>query len=291
VIVYKGSFVSENVSPTLYIVATPIGNLADMSQRAIDILKEVDVIAAEDTRHSGHLLQHYSITTPSVSLHEHNEQQRSEVLLQRLKQGDSVALISDAGTPLISDPGYRLVSLVTEHGIKVSPIPGCCAAIAALSASGLPSDHFSFEGFLPSKQGARKQVLEQLKSETNTLIFYESPRRISAALHDMYAIFGEDRQVCLAREVTKLHETIKTAPIAQLVSWVDADLNQQRGECVVIVKGAEHKQSAEEAEVNRMLTVLLKELPVKRAAVVVSTLLDISKNHAYELALKLQQKN
>lgn len=287
----EGKLVSENTSPTLYIVATPIGNLADMSQRAIDVLKEVNVIAAEDTRHSGYLLQHYSITTPSVSLHEHNEQQRSEVLLQRLQQGESVALISDAGTPLISDPGYRLVSLVRSHGVKVTPIPGCCAAIAALSASGLPSDHFSFEGFLPSKQGARKQVLEALKSETNTLIFYESPRRISAALNDMQLIFGAQRQVCLAREITKLHETIKTAPLAELVPWVDSDANQQRGECVVIVGGAEEKPSADEVEVTRMLAVLLKELPVKRAAVVASSLLDVSKNDAYDLALKLQQKS
>jgi 16S rRNA (cytidine1402-2'-O)-methyltransferase len=283
--------VSEQSPATLYIVATPIGNLSDMSARAIETLQEVDVIAAEDTRHSGFLLQHHSISTPSVSLHEHNEQQRSEVLLERLQNGESVALISDAGTPLISDPGYRLVSLVREHGIKVTPIPGCCAAIAALSASGLPSDHFSFEGFLPSKQGARQQTLEELATETRTMIFYESPRRILAALKDMALKFGEQRQVCIARELTKLHETIKTAPLLELIAWVEADANQQRGEFVVIVEGAPQKQAADEIEVNRVLTVLLNELPVKRAAVVASTLLSVSKNQAYDMALKLQQKD
>ena len=167
---------------TLYIVATPIGNLSDISQRAIDTLQEVDVIAAEDTRHSGKLLQHYLISTPMISVHEHNEQQRSEVLLARLQQGESVALISDAGTPLISDPGYRLVSLVRKHNIRVVPIPGSCALISALSASGLASDRFSFEGFLPSKQGARQQALQALENERRTLIFYESPRRLKSCL-------------------------------------------------------------------------------------------------------------
>ena len=191
---------------SLYIVATPIGNLADMSARAIEVLKNVDVIAAEDTRHSGHLLQHHAITTSTVSLHEHNEQQRSEVLLSRLQSGESIALISDAGTPLISDPGFRLVSLVRAHGIKVVPIPGCCALVTALSASGLASDRFSFEGFLPSKQGARKQTLEKLANETRTMIFYESPRRLHSTLENMQSIFGADRPACLARELTKLHD-------------------------------------------------------------------------------------
>lgn len=275
---------------SLYIVATPIGNLSDLSARAIEVLKGVDVIAAEDTRHSSHLLQHHMITTSSVSLHEHNEQQRSEVLLSRLQNGESVALISDAGTPLISDPGYRLVSLVREHGIKVVPIPGCCALVAALSASGLASDRFSFEGFLPPKQGARKQALEKLANETRTMIFYESPRRLQATLEEMKNVFGADRAACLARELTKLHETIMTKPLADLQAWVDSDSNQQRGECVVLVEGNRLQQDASDVEVDRVLTLLLEDLPVKRAAAITASLLSVSKNKAYEQALKLQHK-
>jgi len=282
--------VEENKTVSLYIVATPIGNLSDMSQRAIDTLQEVAVIAAEDTRHSGHLLKHYSITTPTVSLHEHNEQQRSEVLLSRLQQGESIALISDAGTPLISDPGYRLVSLVRENDIPVVPVPGSCALIAALSASGLASDSFTFEGFLPPKQGARQQALQNLVAEMRTLIFYESPRRLQATLTDMVAVFGEERPACLAREITKLHETIKTKSLIDLLDWVNSDANQQRGECVLLVEGVKQQQDADEVEVNRVLTVLLTELPVKRAAAIASSLLNVSKNKAYDMALKLQQK-
>lgn len=282
---------SENEIACLYIVATPIGNLADMSQRAIEILQSVDVIAAEDTRHSGFLLQHFAIKTPSVSLHDHNEQQRSETLLARLQQGESIALISDAGTPLISDPGYKLVSLVREHGIPVIPVPGSCAVIAALSASGLPSDRFSFEGFLPPKQGARVQTLEKLASDTRTLIFYDSPRRLQSTLLDMVTIFGGERRACLARELTKLHETINTKPLAELLDWVTNDTNQQRGECVLLVDGAKQHQDASEVEVNRVLSLLLKELPVKKAAAMASSLLGISKNNAYDIALKLQHKD
>ncbi|RLA02891.1 MAG: 16S rRNA (cytidine(1402)-2'-O)-methyltransferase [Gammaproteobacteria bacterium] len=277
-------------SACLYIVSTPIGNLSDMSVRAIDILQQVDLVAAEDTRHSGRLLQHFSITTPMISLHEHNEQQRSEVLLGKLEQGESVALISDAGTPLISDPGYRLVSLVRENGIRVVPIPGACALIAGLSASGLPSDHFCFEGFLPSKQNARQQILQKLQAETRTMIFYESPRRLQATLKDMITEFGADRRVCLARELTKLHETIETHPLSQLLEWVTADSQQQKGECVLLVEGAQQQQSADEVEILRVLSILLEDLPVKRAATMTAALLKIGKNEAYQLALKLQQK-
>jgi 16S rRNA (cytidine1402-2'-O)-methyltransferase len=282
--------VSENQTASLYIVATPIGNLSDMSARAIEVLNDVTVIAAEDTRHSGHLLQHFSINTPMISVHEHNEQQRCETILSRMQQGESVALISDAGTPLISDPGYRLVSYIREHGMKVVPVPGSCALIAALSASGLPSDHFSFEGFLPPKQGARKQVLENLAHESRTLIFYESPRRLQATLSDMKDIFGEQRQVCLARELTKLHETITTKPLTELLAWVSSDHYQQKGECVVLVEGIQQQVASDEAEVNRVLSLLLKELPIKKAAAMASSLLDVKKNKAYEMALKLQQK-
>lgn len=282
---------NESQAGQLFIVATPIGNLADFSARAIEVLKSVDVIAAEDTRHSKYLLQHYVIQTSTISLHEHNEQQRSDALCQRLLAGESVALISDAGTPLISDPGYRLVTTVRDAGIRVIPIPGCCALITALSASGLASDRFSFEGFLPAKSSARKQVMESLKSDARTLIFYESPRRLLAALEDAVLIFGEQRQACLARELTKLHETIETRPLVDLIDWVKADDNQQRGECVLLIEGSQNEATADEQEVSRLLKILLTELPVKKAAAMVANITGGSKNEAYQLALKLQQKN
>ncbi|MCX4187219.1 16S rRNA (cytidine(1402)-2'-O)-methyltransferase [Methylophaga sp. OBS4] len=274
----------------LFIVATPIGNLSDFSYRAVEVLQQVDVIAAEDTRHSKYLLQHYAIKTPTVSLHEHNEQQRSEMLLQRLLSGDSVALISDAGTPLISDPGYRLVSLVRQQGIKVVPVPGSCALIAALSASGLASDRFAFEGFLPAKASARRQFLQQLTNETRTLIFYDSPRRLSDTLSDLSDIFGAERKACLARELTKIHETIETRPLAELRDWVNQDDNQQRGECVVLVEGASTAAAVDEQELQRVLELLLAELPVKKSAAMAAALTGMGKNQAYQLALKLQQK-
>lgn len=281
---------SESVQASLYIVATPIGNLADMTLRAVEVLNTVDVIAAEDTRHSGILLQHFSIKTSQVSLHDHNEAQRSEVLLNRLQQGESVALISDAGTPLISDPGYKLVSLVREHNIPVIPVPGSCAVIAALSASGLPSDRFTFEGFLPPKQGSRQQVLNALIDEVRTMIFYDAPRRLEGTLEDMISIFGGERQACIAREITKLHETITTKPLAELLEWVAQDSNQRKGECVLLVEGSKKQKDSSETEINRILSVLLKELPVKKAAAMTASLLDVSKNTAYDMALKLKQK-
>lgn len=282
---------NESQAGQLFIVATPIGNLADFSARAIEVLKSVDVIAAEDTRHSKYLLQHYAIQTSTISLHEHNEQQRSDALCQRLLAGESVALISDAGTPLISDPGYRLVTTVRDAGIRVIPVPGCCALITALSASGLASDRFSFEGFLPAKSSARKQVMESLKSDARTLIFYESPRRLLAALEDAVLIFGEQRQACLARELTKLHETIETRALVDLIDWVKADDNQQRGECVLLIEGSQNEATADEQELSRLLKILLTELPVKKAAAIVANITGGSKNEAYQLALKLQQKN
>ena len=282
---------TDTKTASLYIVATPIGNLSDMSQRAIETLQSVDVIAAEDTRHSGILLQHFSIKTPSISLHDHNESQRSEILLARLQQGESVALISDAGTPLISDPGYKLVSLVRDHDIPVVPVPGSCAVIAALSASGLPSDRFTFEGFLPSKQGARQQALQLLIDESRTMIFYDAPRRLQGTLTDMIEIFGGERQACIAREITKLHETITTKPLAELLDWVSGDSNQQKGECVLLLEGVKQQKDSSETEINRVLSLLLKELPVKKAAAITSSLLEVSKNTAYDMALKLRQKD
>ena len=280
----------KDTTAALYIVATPIGNLADISARAIEVLSSVDVIAAEDTRHSKYLLQHHGIETSTISLHEHNEQQRSELLLSRIAAGESIALISDAGTPLISDPGYRLVNMAREQGIKVIPIPGACAVIAALSASGLSAERFAFEGFLPPKSTARRQALESLANEPRTLIFYESPKRMVASLQDMLTVFGGDRKACLARELTKMFETIVTLPLAELVDVVINDANHQKGEIVLLVEGQSTVVDRDEAEEVRVLQLLLNEVPLKQAATITASILGIKKNKAYEMALKLQQK-
>ena len=280
----------KDTTAALYIVATPIGNLADISARAIEVLSSVDVIAAEDTRHSKYLLQHHGIETSTISLHEHNEQQRSELLLSRIAAGESIALISDAGTPLISDPGYRLVNMAREQGIKVIPIPGACAVIAALSASGLSAERFAFEGFLPPKSTARLQALKSLANEPRTLIFYESPKRMVASLQDMLTVFGGHRKACLARELTKMFETIVTLPLAELVDVVINDANHQKGEIVLLVEGQAAVVDSDEAEEVRVLQILLDEVSLKQAAAITASILGIKKNKAYEMALKLQQK-
>ena len=280
----------KDTTAALYIVATPIGNLADISARAIEVLSSVDVIAAEDTRHSKYLLQHHGIETSTISLHEHNEQQRSELLLTRIAAGESIALISDAGTPLISDPGYRLVNMAREQGIKVIPIPGACAVIAALSASGLSAERFAFEGFLPPKSTARRQALQSLENEPRTMIFYESPKRMVASLQDMLTVFGGERKACLAREMTKMFETIVTLPLAELVDVVINDANHQKGEIVLLVEGQSTVVDRDEAEEVRVLQILLDEVPLKQAAAITASILGIKKNKAYEMALKLQQK-
>ncbi|MCL5975298.1 MAG: 16S rRNA (cytidine(1402)-2'-O)-methyltransferase [Gammaproteobacteria bacterium] len=280
----------NDATAALYIVATPIGNLADISARAIEVLSSVDLIAAEDTRHSKYLLQHHGIETSTISLHEHNEQQRSELLLARIAAGESIALISDAGTPLISDPGFRLVNMAREQGIKVIPIPGACAVITALSASGLSAERFAFEGFLPPKSTARRQVLEKLANEPRTLIFYESPKRMVASLQDMLAVFGGERKACLARELTKMFETIVTLPLAELVEVVINDPNHQKGEIVLLIEGQSTVVDSDEAEQARVLQILLQEVPLKQAASITASILGIKKNQAYDMALKLQQK-
>jgi 16S rRNA (cytidine1402-2'-O)-methyltransferase len=245
----------------LYVVATPIGNLSDMTMRAIEVLKTVNCIVAEDTRHSQPLMQQYGIKTQTIALHEHNERERTLKLLERLQQGESIALISDAGTPLISDPGYYLVREARAAGIKVVPLPGACAAIAALCVAGLPTDRFIFEGFLPAKAGARLQRLERLANESRTMIFYEAPHRILDLLEALLEVFGGERQVVLAREITKLFETIKSDALNQLIPWVKADSNQQRGEFVVIVAGMQEISSETEQEALRILGILLESLP------------------------------
>ncbi|MEO8400483.1 MAG: 16S rRNA (cytidine(1402)-2'-O)-methyltransferase [Gammaproteobacteria bacterium] len=275
---------------TLYIVATPIGNLRDMSLRAIDILKTVNCIAAEDTRHSKSLLQHYMINTPMFALHQHNEREKSTALLERLQQGDSIALISDAGTPLISDPGYFLVREARVAGITIVPIPGACAAITALSASGLATDRFSFEGFLPAKTKQRVQSLETLRTEARTMVFYEAPHRVLDTLEDMQKVFGEKRQVVLARELTKLYETIRSAALDELVEWVKNDDNQQRGEIVIMVEGANSAvpESAEIVSAENILKILMNELPLKQAVDLAAKISGLRKNELYQRALELK---
>ncbi len=271
----------------LYVVATPIGNLADMTARAIEVLQTVSLIAAEDTRHSARLMAHFNIKTPMISVHDHNERQRIERIIERLAAGESVALISDAGTPLISDPGFVLVRAVREAQFRVVPVPGCSALVTALCASGLPSDRFVFEGFLPAKSLARRQRLEALAPEERTLIFYESTHRILASLEDMQACFGPDRWVVAARELTKTFETIKGAPLAELQAWMRQDANQQKGEFVVLVQGSQAPAAdAVDAEAMRVLDVLLEELPVKQAAALAARITGLKKNFLYQAALE-----
>lgn len=274
----------------LYVVATPIGNLDDMSQRARTVLQQVSLIAAEDTRHSARLLQHFDIGTHCQALHDHNEQLQIDGLLARLAAGESIALISDAGTPLISDPGYRLVAAAQAAGMAVSPVPGACAAVAALSAAGLPSDRFVFEGFLAAKSAARRSRLEALAAEPRTLMFYEAPHRIVECLRDMTEILGPERRITLARELTKTFETIRQLPAAQMLAWVESDPNQQRGEIVLVVEGApESNREAGDVEADVMLGRLLKYLPVKQAAQLAAELTGRRKNELYDRALVLQR--
>ena len=251
----------------LFVVATPIGNLDDLSPRARATLAQVDLIAAEDTRHSAALLRHHGIATRTLALHEHNEREASADLVRRIQGGANIALISDAGTPLVSDPGYRLVRAARAAGIPVSPIPGACAAIAALSAAGLPSDRFVFEGFLPAKSAARRAALQVLRADPRTLIFYESSHRIVESLADLAAEFGGEREAVVARELTKQFETVLDGTLAGLAQRVAVDADQQRGEFVVLVKGAgDHDDAAKLMEGLRVYRILSAELPPSRAA-------------------------
>lgn len=278
---------SEAESGVLYIVATPIGHLDDIGQRALRVLSSVTVIAAEDTRHSSRLLRHYGINTPCVALHEHNERAQAARLVQRLRQGDSVAFITDAGTPLVSDPGFHLVRLAQDEGLRVAPVPGPSAAIAALSVSGLAVERFVFEGFLPSRAQARAKRLEELRAETRTMIFYEAPHRIAESLAAMAGIFGPQREASYAREITKVHETVRRMPLGELAAWVAGDPEQRLGEIVVVVQGAP-AESIDEQDARRVLSLLLEELPLKRAAAVAAEITGVARNtlYAWGLALK-----
>ena len=267
----------------LWVVATPIGHREDLSARATDTLRGVAVIAAEDTRHSRPLLLHHNVATPLVALHEHNERDAVDALVRRLLAGEAVALISDAGTPLISDPGFRLVRAARAAGIRCIPVPGACAAIAALSVAGLPSDRFVFEGFLPAKPTARRSRLQELADEPRTLIFYESSHRVADSLDDMRDVFGGEREAVLARELTKMFETVLGEPLQALAATVRADPNQQRGEHVIVVAGRGEEVDARLAEGRRVFAILRDELPPAKAAKLAAAISGASRKDLYKI--------
>jgi len=275
----------------LYVVATPIGNLADISFRAVEVLKQVDLIAAEDTRHVKMLLQHYGITNKLVSLHQHNEDKASSVLLEKLREGQSIALVSDAGTPLLSDPGMPLVKMVKDAGLDVVPIPGACALIAALSAAGLPLTQFSFEGFLPRTSSARKVFFNEKVMSSKTWVFYESCHRILASLQDMAEILPLDRQIVIARELTKLHETIVKTSLGKALELVGQNGNMRKGEFVVIVDGAaaDKNEHIITPEQEKLLQVLLRECSIKTAVAMAVEITGVRKKLLYQVALAMDK--
>lgn len=277
------------VSAGLYVVATPIGNLDDLSLRAVNILQNVNLILVEDSRHSGILLKHYGIRTPVLAYHDHNEHQLVPGVIQKIRTGQSVALISDAGTPLISDPGYKLVTAVHAEGLVIIPVPGPSALICALSVSGLPTDRFVFEGFLPGKQNARCQRLSELETENRTLVFYEVPHRICACMEDMIGCFGADRMATLAKELTKKFEIIRRGTLGELLHWLHEDPLHQKGEFVLLVQG-NNKAGAVNSEAARVLGILLQTLSVKDAVNIAAGILRFNKNSLYQLALELTGK-
>ena len=276
---------------TLYVVATPIGNLGDVTSRALEVLKTVDVIAAEDTRITTRLLDHYGIHRKLIALHEHNERRRVQQVLDLLAGGSSIALVSDAGTPAISDPGAHVVAAVRDAGYAVSPVPGPNAAIAALSASGLAIPHFLFYGFLPSRHGERVKALEAVAGAPYALVFYEAPHRVIESVQDMGDVFGGDRHIVLARELTKRFETIHACTLANAVEWLEADAHHTLGEFVVIVSGAERVAGSHEGEARRVLEILLAELPVKQAVALATQLTGGRRNELYEMALAMKNSS
>ena len=279
----------------LYVVATPIGNLGDLSVRAREILQTVSLIAAEDTRHTGVLLKHFGIRTPQVSLHDHNERHRSGGIIERLRQGDSVALVSDAGTPAINDPGFDLVRTAAAAGCEIVAVPGPCAAIAALSIGALPTDRFCFEGFLPARGAARRKRLQLLAAEVRTLVLYEAPHRAREALEDCAAVFGAERNAAVAREITKLHETTYRGSLRELLERAAGDADFERGEIVILIAGAPQAPAGEEGgadghggALDRVLRILLAELPLRQAAHLAAQITEARGNEAYKRALQLK---
>jgi 16S rRNA (cytidine1402-2'-O)-methyltransferase len=275
---------------TLYVVATPIGNLRDLSPRAADILASVTLIAAEDTRHTGQLLQLFGIGTRLTALHEHNEADRSDSLIADLLRGDSIALVSDAGTPLISDPGFNLIAAARNNGVPVVAVPGACAAIAALSVAGLPTDRFAFEGFLPAKNAARRAQLESLLAETRTLIFYEAPHRIVEALQDMATTLGADRGAAVSRELTKRFETTYYGTLAELARKAADDPDMSRGEIVIVVAGASPREQGANLDAHKILRVLAEELSPAQAAKLTAKITGAKRSELYELATSLSRQ-
>ena len=273
---------------TLFIVATPIGNLDDITFRAFEVLKSVDFVLAEDTRHSKKLLSHLDISKPIRAFHEHNEREKTKAIISEIYSGKSIALISDAGTPLISDPGYFLVAQAKKEGLKVVPIPAPTALITALSASGLASDSFTFLGFLPSKQTARVKLLIGLVGRTETIIFYESPKRVLATLTDMQTIFGDSREVCLAKELTKAFETIHTGSIPNLIEYLTIDQNHQKGEFVILISATNKIDLAEaEIQLDSLLPILCAEMGTSKAAKIAAKITGIDKKKCYKRAMDL----
>jgi 16S rRNA (cytidine1402-2'-O)-methyltransferase len=281
----------------LYVVATPIGNLGDLSPRARAVLSECALVAAEDTRHTGVLLKHFGIQTPQLSLHDHNEQQRASEIIERLRQGASVAVVSDAGTPAISDPGFELTRAVAAAGFEIISIPGPCAAIAALSIAALPTDRFCFEGFLPARGAARRKRLQSLAAEQRTLVLYEAPHRVRETLEDCAAAFGDGRSASVAREITKMHEMTYRGPLRDLVARAGADADFGRGEIVLVIAGAPQAVAEDErgadghgGALDRVLKTLLAELPLKQAARLAAQITEARDNEAYKRALHLKQE-
>lgn len=276
----------------LYVVATPIGNLGDTSSRALETLREVSQIAAEDTRHTQRLLQHFGINARLISFHDHNEHARVPQITAAMRAGESVALVSDAGTPLLSDPGFQLLRSVREQGLKAIPIPGPCSVIAALSVAGLPTDRFVFEGFLPNRASARRNRLDALKRETRTLVFLEASHRIQASLDDMGVVFGGRREAVVARELTKLHEEVRSGCLDELRVWCGGGEDHRRGEFVVVVHGASESTDSERitVEARVLMEELLKELPVSRAVAAAIRITGLKKNVLYDLALSLKDR-
>ncbi|MDD2720590.1 MAG: 16S rRNA (cytidine(1402)-2'-O)-methyltransferase [Gallionella sp.] len=278
----------QKLEAALYVVATPIGNLGDISLRALEVLAGVDVVAAEDTRNTSHLLKHHSIFAKQlVAAHQHNERGAAEKMVGLIQSGLSVAFVSDAGTPAVSDPGALLVQAVLAAGLRVIPVPGASAAVAALSASGLNAPHFLFYGFLPNKSAARRSALQALAGHPYTLVFYEAPHRIIECVADLSAVLGGERQIVLAREITKLFETIHSCPLAEAEEWLLADANRQRGEFVVLVSGAEPAAGLSD-DTRSTLAVLLEELPLKQAVQLSAKITGANRNELYQLALQLK---
>ncbi|MEE2000849.1 16S rRNA (cytidine(1402)-2'-O)-methyltransferase [Alkalimonas sp. MEB108] len=277
-------------SGQLYIVATPIGNLADISQRALDILATVDWIAAEDTRHSSRLLQHYGIQSKLLALHDHNEKQRAASLLEKLQQGQSIALISDAGTPLISDPGYSLVRHCQQAGVQVVPVPGACALIAALSAAGLPTDQFLFIGFLAAKQQQRLNQLQAIPAGVGTVVCYETARRIQDTLLDVQQVFGSERELVLAKELTKTFEHFARGTADDILQWLQEDAKRCQGEMVLMIAPTAKTESEISETALHTLQLLMAELPLKKAAALTAEIHGLKKNALYQHGLSLQQK-